>query len=213
MKRFTKTTALQIWIGILPLILGLIIWGCGPSQTGSQDAAEESAEVVMVVEEYIWIIDEHKINDIPMTTMAETQEIARQDLDEQIQQETEAAEEELESKVQESIGEEAAEMAEVDMIEEAAEEAAYEILTMAAMADYMAELEYEAQNTVMVTEAIIPLEETQTLVAYNKKGKELSEVQVVSAPDGEVEQVIFTDKKHSHLSLTLTVVINRCSKR
>ena len=80
MKRFTKTTALQIWIGILPLILGLIIWGCGPSQTGSQDAAEESAEVVMVVEEYIWIIDEHKINDIPMTTMAETQEIARQDL-------------------------------------------------------------------------------------------------------------------------------------
>ena len=28
MKRFTKTTALQIWIGIPPLILGVIICGC-----------------------------------------------------------------------------------------------------------------------------------------------------------------------------------------
>ena len=49
-----------------------------------------------------------------------------------------------------------------------------------------------------VTEAVIPIDETQTVVAYNKKGKPEAAFQVVSSgPNNEVEQIIFMDKKHT----------------
>ena len=44
--------------------------------------------------------------------------------------------------------------------------------------------------------AIIPLDETKTVVAYTKKGKAKYVMQVVSSPDGTVDQIAFYNKKH-----------------
>ncbi len=57
------------------------------------------------------------------------------------------------------------------------------------------EEEYEP-TPVAVKEAVVPLDETQTVVAYNKKGKEQNAIQVVSDSDGQVDKVIFYNKKH-----------------
>jgi len=57
--------------------------------------------------------------------------------------------------------------------------------------------DYIADNEIEVTEAIIPLDETQTLVSYNKKGKPKHGLQVVSSlEDGEIQQIIFMDRRH-----------------
>ena len=58
--------------------------------------------------------------------------------------------------------------------------------------------EYEAKmEKYTVEEALIPLEETQTIVAYNKKNEEEATLQIISVPGSEeIQQIIFTDKKH-----------------
>ena len=82
--------------------------------------------------------------------------------------------------------------------EEILEEEAYEIYTMEAINAVLEEQAYEATEIVEVTEAVIPIDETQTVVAYNKKGKAEAAFQVVSSgPDNEVQQIVFTDKKHT----------------
>ncbi len=58
------------------------------------------------------------------------------------------------------------------------------------------EYDYEPIEEYQVTEAIIPLEETQTLIAYSRKDKQKAALQVVTGPDGEVQTVMFADKKH-----------------
>jgi len=64
-------------------------------------------------------------------------------------------------------------------------------------ADLM-EQEYEVlASTVEETDAIIPLEETQSMVSYAKKGKNDAALQVVTnLQTGEVEQITFLDKNH-----------------
>ena len=57
--------------------------------------------------------------------------------------------------------------------------------------------DYVADKEIEVTEAIIPLDETETLVSYNKKGEPKAGLQVVSSlEDGEIQQIIFMDKRH-----------------
>ena len=51
-------------------------------------------------------------------------------------------------------------------------------------------------TVVTVKKAIIPLDETQTVVAYTKKGKDKDAMQVVSNSDGSVDKVVFYNKKH-----------------
>ena len=47
-----------------------------------------------------------------------------------------------------------------------------------------------------LTVAAIPIGETETVVAYNKKGKNKGEIQVVSSANGDIEQIVFTKGKH-----------------
>ncbi len=58
------------------------------------------------------------------------------------------------------------------------------------------EYEYVPVEEYAVTEAVIPLDETQTLIAYGKKDQQKAVLQVVTGPDGEVQTVMFADKKH-----------------
>jgi len=132
---------------------------------------QEVIEEIVVVEEVVpevqlntvWVIGEHKINDVALTSKAD-----------------------LKAKEQKE------EAAEVEAVEEA-----YEIATVEAVAEDLAILDYEAHQVAEVEEAIIPLDETQTLTSYSKKGKEKAELQVISSgPDNEVQQIIFTHKHH-----------------
>lgn len=47
-----------------------------------------------------------------------------------------------------------------------------------------------------LTIVAIPIGETETVVAYNKKGKNKGEIQVVSSANGDIEQIVFTKGKH-----------------
>jgi hypothetical protein len=72
-----------------------------------------------------------------------------------------------------------------------------DVITMEAIDLALAEEEYIAETTFDVTETVIPLDETQTVVSYGKKGEPQAAFQVTSDPNtGEVEQVVFVNKKH-----------------
>jgi len=163
----------RLQIQVLMFLLIIIAVAC--DQKSKNEAGQEEPSDVLVVEEVdVWIIDEHQINDVPLTSKAEKAKEAAKE-----EQETEEVEEEIEA-------------------EEVIEEEAYEIYTMEAINATLEEQAYEASEIVEVTEAVIPIDETQTVVAYNKKGKPEAAFQVVSSgPDNEVEQIIFTDKKHT----------------
>ena len=151
-----------------------ILIGCSSGQKDGKGEAEEVVVEEVVVEEDVWVIDEHQINDIAITSAATS--------DAEITAEADEAEAEVDTQIAE---------------EEAYEEAAYEILEMAVIEAALAEQEYEATQVVEVTEVAVPLDETQTVVSYNKKGKAEAAFQVISTPgDNEIEQIIFTDKKH-----------------
>ncbi|PZX56744.1 hypothetical protein [Algoriphagus chordae] len=49
---------------------------------------------------------------------------------------------------------------------------------------------------VIQTQIAIPLNETQTVMAYNKKGKAEGSIQVVSNGEGEIDHILFQDKNH-----------------
>jgi hypothetical protein len=148
-------------------------------------------ESVAVLEEDVWVIGEHQINDIPLTSKAESTKAAEEELKEKAE-----AEEELEEKAEAEEDMEVEAEEEEDMEDEIVGED-YEIATIEALAADLEEAEYEAMENVEIDEIAIPLDETQTMVSYSKKGKEKAELHVVSSiENGEIEQVIFTDKKH-----------------
>lgn len=188
---------------IITAIAILIFSGCGgPAKEASEDEEQEEAEIAM--EEEIWLIEEHMYHDIALTSLAEAEmeaeeaEEAEEEAEKEAEAEAEAAaaaeaeaREEAEREREETIAEE-------EYIEEAVEEA-YEIAQMEAFEEALIEAEYEAlANTWVETDLVIPLDETETVVAYNKKGEETAAVQVVSdAATGEVKQITFMDKKHT----------------
>lgn len=69
-----------------------------------------------------------------------------------------------------------------------------------AASDFMATISqtYDVDNSVVeITEVVIPLDETQTVTSFNKKGKSTGAVQVVSNSEtGEIDHIIFQDKNH-----------------
>lgn len=141
---------------------------------------------VQVAEVDVWVIDEYQINDIPVTTKPPKSApagTAEKDDAAEISKEAEAA---------------ANAMATQMDAEYEAESEEYDVLTLDAVNTDLVQQEYEATEIVDVNEAIIPLDETQTVVAYNKKGEANAAFQVVtSGPDNEIDQIVFTDKKHT----------------
>lgn len=161
--------------GLAVLIILTIITACG--QTGKKESKEkvsdtENIEVVLLPEVDVWIIDEHQMNNVPITSKAAPK----------------MKEVEIDNKKVDAAA------------ETAIEEAEYEIYASEVLQATLEEQAYEATEVVEENEAAIPVDETQTVVAYNKKGKEISAFQVISSgPDNEVEQIIFTDKKHTDI--------------
>jgi len=155
----------------------------GPDKKVAADQVE--VEEVVVVED-VFIIDEHQYANIPLTSKATETEI-----EDTKEVETESSQEAKESELE-------AEEMEDEIVEEVMEEEMYAIATAEAIHEDLMEAEYEAmENTWEVEEIAIPLDETQTVIAYNKKGEENSALQVVSnSQTGEIEQIIFADKKH-----------------
>lgn len=162
-------------IPIKVLMALLVIFAAACNQKAKEETVQEEPVTIVEVEEVdVWVIDEHQINDVPVTSKAPVVKEAAKE-----EQEAEEVEEEIET-------------------EEILEEEAYEIYTMEAINAVLEEQAYEATEIVEVTEAVIPIDETQTVVAYNKKGKAEAAFQVVSSgPDNEVQQIVFTDKKHT----------------
>lgn len=168
---------------VMTIIFSFALLSCSNEQAKLPESELEVIvldEVVEVDEVDVWLIDEHQINSIAVTSKAK----------DSVEAEKESKSREKKNAVKEVAEESSEELA-------ADTEELYEIASLEAIEAQLAEEEYEARQIVEVTETIIPLEETQTVVSYNKKGNELASFQVISNPDNnEIEQIIFTDKKH-----------------
>ncbi|TDQ19291.1 hypothetical protein DFQ04_1112 [Algoriphagus boseongensis] len=171
MKKLLKNLVWMYYL-IIPSII--LLYSCNPKTTSEEEIVLE--EDTIEVDEDLWVVEEFEINDLPVTS-----------------QSPKAAEKPLPKSnaapaVTPSPQANAAEVDDED----------YDIATLDYLTDLVAEQEYEAETTMDVTTAIVPLEETQTLVSFNKKGKNAKAFQVVSdGSTGEIEQIIFTDKKHT----------------
>lgn len=195
MKRKTNIKYLVIAILIPVLLVAFSSCNSNAPKRGDQAAGEELDEVVMAD---VWVIEEYEINDVPLTsqspnakeTFPSVAEVAATNVAEEDAED--AMEEEIEQEVEKEMEEE---MEEVAMEEEMEE--TYEIVTLAMLTEMVEEYEYIAENTYDVTEAMVPLDETQTLLSFNKKGDSKAAFQVVSDQStGEIEQIIFVDKRH-----------------
>ncbi len=137
------------------------------SSTDSLHATAQAAPDTLVVEEDIWILDENKMNNIPLTSetpKTEKKTTAKKTTPKEKDAAVAKAETKTVSKKQ------------IDSL--------------------LTGINYTAADTVQPETMAIPLEETQTVVAYNKKGVAKEAFQVVSASNGDVEHIIFTNKKH-----------------
>ncbi len=181
MKTRKRLSYSQLWIVAVILITGT---SCNNARKDTQDVAEETV-VVEVVSEDIWLVDEHQFNNMALTSKAEVKSIKK----------TDAGSKNSSTKEKQIIAEEKQKETEQELEED------YEIVTLAALAVDLEEQEYEElASTVEVTEAIIPLEETQTVVSYAKKDKNDAAIQVVTnLQTGEIEQITFVDKKHQDI--------------
>ena len=173
---FRKNSMSQrvLFAAVFPI--SILFASCGSGDKTNEEQAPQP-EVVVVVEDDIWIVEEYEINDLPITSQSPIT------AEKPITKKAPAAEDQAEV----SGTKDAA----TDMQDEA-----YDIATLDYLSDMAAEQDYLAETTVDVTEMVIPLEETQTLVSFNKKGEAEAAFQVVSDEStGEIEQIIFTDKK------------------
>ncbi len=171
MKQFLKLNAAFILSTVFLLSLA-----CNPNGKNKDKASEATDDAdVAVVEQDYWIIDEYEYDDIPLVAVVD---------DEQTDQ---AASPESQEKTSSDEAKTPAEQTDE-----------HESLQMEALEADLMEQEYEVlASTVEETDAIIPLEETQSMVSYAKKGKNDAALQVVTnLQTGEVEQITFLDKNH-----------------
>ncbi|WP_339868517.1 hypothetical protein [uncultured Algoriphagus sp.] len=141
------------------LVFSLSI-ACSPSEKTEEIVLEEEPEVVLV-EDFVLVIDEHKLDKTPITNHPSAAPAAKP-----------AAE---------------------------PDNTSYEVLPAV---DFQKEMltSYDlVEVPVIQSEIAIPLDETQTVMAYNKKGKSKGAVQVVSNSDGEVDHILFEDKNHKDI--------------
>ena len=135
-----KNQLLKISI-ILSGLLFLFVASCSGPQKGAE---EEEPEVYM---EEIWLIEEHEYHDIPLTSMANTEDT--KEAEEQAQADLDAAAEEAEEAEMEAEEELEAEY------EAELEEEAYEIATMEAFEEDLLEAEYEVLASTVVVSILV----------------------------------------------------------
>jgi hypothetical protein len=150
--------------------------GCKQKKKAAEEQKKELAQDNKILEEDIWVIDEYQINDIPVMKP--------------LKQKAPGAKEKKaapEGSTREKTT--SAPPAQAQKMDE------FEVISKDELHSLFMDKGYEARE-IEIAVAQIPLEDTQTLIAYTKKGKEKDAVQVVSSgDDGSVDQIIFTDKK------------------
>lgn len=203
MKKRTGINVLRI------AVIGIIITSCGPSP--QEEVNVVSVEEVDVVED-VWVIDEHQINDIALTSVSPKstnnddpkgddikidEDKVTDDSNNDLSDSEDNPEILDDTVVEESLVEVETDAVATDGTNIVAERN-YQVYDYVTVSDQLEQAGYVALvEDVTEEKAIIPLDETQTLVSYGKKGDAQATLQVVTDPDGNIESIAFTDKKHN----------------
>ena len=159
----------------LVLLSLLLAFACTSKK--SDETASDGEEVEMVS---VLLIGEDHINNKPLKKKKSTSAVSES---------TDATDEAAAEAAQEEVAEAVEGLEEVEAVED--------YLTMEDVEAALYEQEMEMMSEVTVTEAVIPLDETQTIAAFTEKGKEKGTVQVVSdLQTGEIDHIAFTHKNH-----------------
>jgi len=178
MKTFFKINARTplLFLITAAFMFAFSLSGCKQKKKAAGEQTEELAQDNKILEEDIWVIDEYQINDIPV--MKPLKQKAPEE-----KEKTASTEKTTQKETPSGTTTQAVKVDE------------YEVISKEELDATFRTQEYEPTE-VDIAAARIPLDETQTLIAYNKKGKAKDAIQVVSSgDDGSVEQIIFTDKK------------------
>jgi hypothetical protein len=142
----------------------------------NKDSVLTLAPDTAIVEEEVWVVYENKMNDIPLTSESPT-----------IVNKKDAAKK---STLVKSIDKKELKEEKPEVLKKTS------TVKTAQMDSMLTQKQYSRMDSIQEELMVIPLEEKQTIIAYNKKGVEKESFQVISTEDGEVDQIIFTNKKH-----------------
>jgi len=176
LKKQSKFPTIFIFLFSISLTIG-----CKEAKTPEKDDIDELEIEETTIEDSSendverLVIDEHQVNDLSITSAASSND----------QNSTKAKPNTDETTRTQETEEEKTDVEETEVN--------YEVYPVETLHSGLSELDYESYE---VTEAIIPLSETQTVVGFNKRGKYKDSLQVISQGDGTIDQIIFTHKKH-----------------
>jgi hypothetical protein len=146
-------------------------------ETGADSTISAQIPDTLIIEEDVWIVDENKINNLPLSTEAPKTEHKKA-----------AAKDKKSASVKD------ASVAKIN--ETTASNTQSKTVSKIQIDSLLTGIGYHALDSVDVTSLAIPLEETQTVIAYNKKGVAKEAFQVVTDGNGDIEHIIFVNKKH-----------------
>ena len=169
-KQKNRMNLLFMLIAIFAVGFTLNSCNNGNNKKAKEEKPAESAKEKAQQEEDAWIINEDLVYDLPQINVNSTEEQPKK---------------EEQSSTKKSSGENKKAVA----MNESGTVSFPEVDAL------LQEKDYEP-TVVAISKAIIPLDETKTVVAYTKKGKAKEAMQVISSPDKTVDQVIFYNKKH-----------------
>ncbi len=155
------------------VMISLLLQACSSGQQGGTPTTPAEAVVVenAVMDEQKWVVDEHHINEVPVTSHPTAKP--------RVKKHTQGTIQKMEAQPAESV----------DYSVRSAEEL------------HLAVKQYENIEPITIAEVqelVIPLEETQTVTAYGKKEKyEGAAMVVTNLQTGEIDHIIF-DNKHHH---------------
>ncbi|MBX2843840.1 MAG: hypothetical protein KTR26_18860 [Flammeovirgaceae bacterium] len=184
MRKIQKELAYTFSILTLFVFGSIVFTSCNSAKETPKEEMEEPVEEIvdLVVEEDNWIIDEDHYDLVPLTSQATMETPAP--VGEEEAPETEVDEAGVESPLGNAEAEE--QVASGNKME-----------TMKALEANLIEKDFEMLETGELTEMAVPLDETQTVVAYGKKGEAQAAIQLVTnLQTNEIEQIIFVDNKH-----------------
>ncbi len=166
------------------LVFVILLVGCNSTPENEQSKDSESDKDIVLSDVVKTIrVFEHQLNEVPLTSAAKKGDIKPESSPTPSHSEGEFRQEEKPVSKEEPIGK----------VDEP-----YEIVTLEELQIDLLELDYEPPQPIAVAEAIIPLDDTESVVSFNQKGKEKGALQVSHDPvSGEVTQVVFSDKKHT----------------
>ncbi|TNF43059.1 MAG: hypothetical protein EP311_04010 [Cytophagales bacterium] len=146
------------------------IWSCNPKPT-EVEVIETPVVEEIIIEEIIWVVDEHHINETPVTTHPSAKPRIKKDpTTKALTKDVEVTHEELPFTPKPSS----------------------EVILAVSSTP-----EVEPVSVVAQEELIIPLDETQTVQSFGKRGQSTGAVQVVTnSSTGEIDHIIFEDKHH-----------------